>query len=427
MFFDQISEAVGSTTGGDTFTASAPGFLLKDRRRRCIHASMRSRWFFMLTLVAGITFDTADSRADSEVGYLFVESTPKHARVVIDGDDKLIVLAPLLCTLSVGPHKLTVYSEEHLPSTVGVYITAGKILRKKIRFVGPQEIEQSSEDGSDMFAVNGNLSIVTDIFGGVIFLDSIRMNITVPATLRSIPAGVHHVRIEHSGLGFDTTVTIHAGVTEMLQLSLLQLWELPPLEEMPPPSALEAAPPPPELVTVVVNMELPGCRYRRDLAFEVGAPFDSAESSPDYPEVGGASDDNMRTLAYHGSRTPVWDDENMSMRGVDAMVSILTEDKIVVISHRFAVDSTMSLRPQLTDLEVGMPVRLARRYTMAPKGSEVSFEIELFVHQSMKFAGFDSLLPIRKQYRLNTDLNGGDDINVHIRVDTEGEVFFRYW
>ena len=218
-------------------------------------------------MIAGITTCAADSRADSEVGYLFVESEPKHARIVIDGDDKLIVLAPLLCTLSVGPHELTVYSEDHQPSTVGIYITSGKILRKKIRFEGSRLVEQSLVGPSEMYTVNGNLSIVTDIFGGVIFLDSVRMNITVPATLRSIPAGVHHVRIEHSGLGFDTTVTIRAGVTEMLQLSLLQLWELPPLDEMPPveempPLPVEEAPPTRELVKVVVNLELPGCRYR---------------------------------------------------------------------------------------------------------------------------------------------------------------------
>jgi hypothetical protein len=357
---------------------------------------------------------------------------------VIDGDDKLIVLAPLLCTLSVGPHELTVYSEDHQPSTLGIYITSGKILRKKIRFDGSRVIEQSFVGSSEMYTVNGNLSIVTDIFGGVIFLDSLRMNVTVPATLRSIPAGVHHVRIEHSGLGFDTTVTIRPGVTETLQLSLLQLWELPPLEEMPLLPAIEkVAPPPPKLVTVVVNLELPGCRYLRAVAPENGTPFDSfqialpgeyaTETPPDYPEVGSASDGDVRTLAYRRGRVPVWDDESMAMRGVDATVSIIFGEKVVVVSHRFAVDSIMSLRPQSADLEVGMPVRLAKRYAQALKGSEVSFEIELFVNQSMKFAGFDRLLPIRKQFRLNTDLNGGDDINVHIRVDTEGEVFFRYW
>lgn len=400
----------------------------------------------MPMLIAGITSGAATSRADSEVGYLYIESEPKHARIVIDGDDKLIVLAPLLCTLSVGPHELTVYSEDHQPSTLGIYITSGKILRKKVRFEGSRLVEQSFVGSSEMYTVNGNLSIVTDIFGGVIYLDSIRMNVTVPATLRSIPAGVHHVRIEHSGLGFDTTVTIRAGVTETLQLSLLQLWELPPLESMPPlppvekvasPPVEEAAEPPLELVTVVINMELPGCRYLRAQPPESGTPFDSiqialpgeydTETPPDYPEVGSASGGDMRTLAYRRSRAPSWDDESMAMRGIDATVSIITGDKVVVVSHRFAVDSAMSLRPQAADLEVGMPVRLAKRYAQALKGSEVSFEIELFVNQSMKFVGFDSIIPIRKQFRLNTDLNFGQEINVRIRVDTKGEVFFRYW
>ncbi|MDH3891085.1 MAG: hypothetical protein OEV49_08355 [candidate division Zixibacteria bacterium] len=404
---------------------------------------MRLRWTLILTLAVGICAGAANSRAETEVGYLFVESEPKHARVVIDGDDKLIVVSPLLCTLSVGPHKLTLYSDDHLPNTIGVYITAGKILRKKIRFLGPQQIEQLSDAGSYMSAVNGNLSIVTDIFGGVVFLDSARMNVALPATLRSIPSGVHHVRVEHSGLGFDTTVIIHAGVTETLNLSLLQLWELPPLDVLPPPAELspptaaEVPPPPPELVTVVVNMELPGCRYQRALAPENDTPFDSfqialpgeydTEPAPETPEVGNQSDGDMRTLAYHRNRLPVWDDERISMRGVDAVVSILTEDSVIVVSHRFAVDSTMSLRPQSADLEVGMPVRLAKRYSQTSKGSEVSFEVELFVNQSMKFAGFANLLPIRKRFRLNTDLNGGDDINVRIRIDTQGEVFFRYW
>ncbi len=387
----------------------------------------------MLTLIAGITASAADSRADSDVGYLFVESEPKHARIVIDGDDRMIVLAPLLCTLSVGPHELTVYSEDHQPSTLGIYITSGKILRKKIRFDGSRVVEQSFVGSSEMYTVNGNLSIVTDIFGGVIYLDSLRMNVTVPATLRSIPAGVHHVRIEHSGLGFDTTVTIRAGVTETLQLSLLQLWELPPLEVMPPlekapsPPVEEAAPPPRELVTVVINMELPGCRYLRAQPLVSGTPFDRAEASPDYPEVGSPSGGDMRTLAFQHNRAPAWDDERMAMRGIDATVSIVTEDRVVVVSHRFAVDSTMSLRPQAADLQVGMPVRLARRYAQPPKGSEVSFDIELFVNQSKKFVGFDSIIPIRKQFRLNTDLNFGEEINVRIRVDTKGEVFFRYW
>lgn len=397
----------------------------------------------MLSIILGITAGAANSRADSEVGYLYIESEPKHARIVIDGDDKLIVLAPLLCTLSVGPHELTVYSEDHQPSTLGIYITSGKILRKKVRFDGSRLVEQSFVGSSEMYTVNGNLSIVTDIFGGVIYLDSLRMNVTVPATLRSIPAGVHHVRIEHSGLGFDTTVTIRAGVTETLQLSLLQLWELPPLDVIPAventlsPPVEEAAASPLELVTVVINMELPGCRYLRAQPPVSGTPFDSFQIalpgeydndiSPDYPEVGSASEGNMRTLAYRRSRAPSWDDESMAMRGIDATVSIITGDKVVVVSHRFAVDSTMSLRPQLADLEVGMPVRLAKRYAQALKGSEVSFEIELFVNQSMKFVGFDSIIPIRKQFRLNTDLNFGEEINVRLRVDTKGEVFFRYW
>lgn len=275
----------------------------------------------------------------------------------------------------------------------------------------------------------GNLSIVTDMMGGVIFLDGTRLDVTTPATLTSIPTGVHNVRIELNGLGFDTTLTIHAGVTEMLQLNRAQLRELPPLEEI---SLL-----PSELVTIVTNIELPGCRYLRISPPESGTPFDSFQialpgeydivTSPNGPNVGGLSAGDMRTLAFHRSRAPKWDDESIAIRGVDAVVSILAEGGVVVVSHRFAVDSTMSLRPQSSDLEVGMPVRLARRYTQAPKGCEVSFEIELFINRSTKFATFENLLPIRKQFRLNTDLNDGDEINVRIRVDTDGEIFFRYW
>ncbi len=366
-------------------------------------------WKYMGTLLACVVLLGGIGRAQDEVGYLYVESDPPNACLVIDGDDERLFQTPALCTLSVGEHHLTLFTEYYQPNTVKVVIAPRQVLRKKIRLVASLKVERQPDSGMNFYNVPGNLTILTDIFGVTVFLDGVRVTMTAPLTLPLVPSGVHHVGIEHNDLSFDTTVTVTPAGTTLLELHLLQLWGLDTLQHQPDP------------VSVLIEIELPGCRYHRIRPIEDSSPIDSAQIDEE-----GVSKRELYAMSRR-YEVPIWDDTAIGMRGVDPTIRILTADTVMVISHRRAVGLGFARLPQAHDLDVEMPAMTVSRVLSCPRGTDVRFEIELFANMSMKFTTFDQLLPIFKQFRLLTDLNDGGEINVRIIIDAEGEVHFRYW
>ena len=68
-------------------------------------------WKYMGTLLACVVLLGDVGRAENEVGYLFVESDPPSAHLIIDGNEEQLFQTPVLCTLSVGENQLTLYTE----------------------------------------------------------------------------------------------------------------------------------------------------------------------------------------------------------------------------------------------------------------------------------------------------------------------------
>jgi len=370
---------------------------------------MRRTWLLSVVALLTLLLSTGVSWAGGETGYLYIETDPPGARVVIDGHQQQAIIAPALCTLSVGGHRLTLYSERYQPNFLDVVIAAGEVLRKRIRFVASVEIEEQPDSSAEFLNTPGGLTIVTDIFGGTIFLDSVRISTPAPVTLPSIPAGGHHVRIEHRGLAFDTSVIVRPGRTTVLELHLLQLWELSPLDGKW------------EMVTVVTEIELPGCRYFRARPVEDGTPLDSAQLNE-----GALGKTELYSMSRR-YRVPFWEDTAVGMRGVDPIIRIIAADSVMVVSRRPTVDTAFARLPQSHDLQVDLPRTTVTRTSICRLDSGVGFEIELFVNQGERFMTFDRMNAMRKQFRVSADLNGGDDVHVRIIIDVAGEVHFRYW
>ncbi len=363
----------------------------------------------MGTLLACVVLLGDVGWADGEVGYLYVESDPPNAQLIIDGNHEQLFQTPALCTLSVGEHQLTLSTEFYQPNTVKVIIAPRQVLRKKVRLIASLEVERQPDSGMGFYNVPGDLTILTDIFGVTVFLDGVRVTMTAPLTLPLVPSGIHTVRVEHNDLSFDTIVTVTPAVTTLLELHLLELWGLDTSQSQPDP------------VSVLVEIELPACHYHRLQPIENSSPFDSTQTY---------EGDVSKKELYAMSRrydVPIWDDTSVGMRGVDPIIRILTSDTVIVISHRRAVELGFARLPQAHDLDVEMRAMTVSRVLSCPRGQGVRFEIELFANQSNKFTTFDRLVPIFKQFRLLTDLNDGGEINVRIVIDVDGEVHFRYW
>ncbi len=363
----------------------------------------------MGTLLACVVLLGDVGRAENEVGYLYVESDPPNAHLIIDGDHERLFQTPALCTLSIGEHQLTLYTEYYQPNTVQVIIAPRQVLRKKIRLIASLKVERQSDSGMNFYNVPGDLTILTDIFGVTVFLDGVRITMTAPLTLPLVPSGVHTVRIEHNDLSFDTTVTVTPAETTLLELHLLELWGLDTSQSQPDP------------VSVLVEIELPGCRYHRLRPVVDSSPFDSAQTYE--------GDVSKRELYAMSRRyeVPIWDDSAVGMRGVDPIIRVLTTDTVIIISHRRAVELGFARLPQAHDLDVEMPAMTVSRVLSCPRGQGVRFEIELFANQSNKFTTFDQLEPVYKRFHVPADLNDGGEINVRIIIGAEGEVHFRYW
>lgn len=370
---------------------------------------MKRPWLTLNLLLAAVCLMSPDSGAEDKVGFLYIESDPPNARLVIDGNQDRLYQTPVLCTLAVGAHRLTLSTEFHQPNTVKVVIAPRQVLRKKIRLVATIEVERQPDSDLRLYNVPGELTILTDIFGVSIFLDDVRISMPAPVTLPLVPSGLHAVRIEHNGLFFDTLVAVKPAETTLLELRLRQQW------------GLDSIPGSPELVALVVEMDLPACRYQRERPVVEAALYDSAQS-----DEGAVSKKELYAMSRR-YEVPQWDDTATGLRGVDPNIRIITPDTVIVVSHRPAVDLGFARLPMGHDLDFQMPSMVVSRFPMCPEDGVIRFEIEAFVNQSEEFYNFLELEPIYKQFRVPADFNGGADINVRIQIDPDGEIHFRYW
>jgi len=369
---------------------------------------MRSLSWFGIAATLFLSLLVEPGRA-GESGYLYLETDPPGARVTIDGDKDNELLAPVLCTLSVGTHRLALYIERYQPNFLDVVITPGEVLRKRIRFVASVEIEDEPDSSAVLLNTPGELTIVTDVFGGTIYVDSVKIATPAPLTIPSLPAGTHQIRIEQSGLAFDTSVVIRPGRTTVLQLHLLQLWEMSPLDAKA------------KSVTVITEIQFPACRYFRAAPKAGESTMDSAQS-----DEGALGNVELYSMSRR-YRVPLWEDTAVGMRGVDPTVRIITSDGVEVVSRRGTVDTAFARLPQSHDLDVALPVATVERYSLCRRDSKVRYEIELFVNQGRHFTTFFDMETHRRQFYVEADLNEGGDVHVRIIIDPDGEVHFRYW
>ncbi|MCH7948682.1 MAG: PEGA domain-containing protein, partial [candidate division Zixibacteria bacterium] len=88
-----------------------------------------------LSIIAVLLLLFFTSSVFSQTGYLFIESVPERAEIMIDGKEYYRYFTPVLCTLAVGEHKVTVTKPYYQPETFSVTVTAETVTRKLVHFV----------------------------------------------------------------------------------------------------------------------------------------------------------------------------------------------------------------------------------------------------------------------------------------------------
>ena len=160
------------------------------------------------------------SLCTAETGYLFIESAPEQAEIIIDGKEYYRYFTPVLCTLSVGEHKVTVTKPYYQPETFSVTVTAETVTRKLVHFVLEEVSTPSERDAVIVKKKIGQLTILTNPFGATVLSNDKNFKVTTPITLTNITAGKHSYSIIYNDTKVDTTIIISGDSPQTLSLDL---------------------------------------------------------------------------------------------------------------------------------------------------------------------------------------------------------------
>lgn len=311
-------------------------------------------------------------------GYLYVKSEPVGARVVSDGYEHLAVEAPALCTLTVGPHELTISMPYYKPKTVTVLIENDRVTRQVIHFLRSDLIEVPADEQVTLYSEYGELSILTDVDGAAVFVDDVAMRTPAPVTLRQIAAGQHRVGLQYHGLTFDTSILIGANQTEVLFVSLASM-----VEPGQPGWSGDGVP-----VSLVID--LPGCRYLR-------------------------ADERLDLRS------------NITISGIDAKVRTRVGDSVMEWSHQnLATHEIRRNKKGNITAKASRDTSMTYDLTLAVDDT-VEVAVVVYAYTGGRFVSRDRLKPTRKLYQIPWDFNQGGKISVTLKVDRDGRAIFKYW
>ncbi len=314
-----------------------------------------------------------------ETGYLFIDSDPVGATVVVDSNSARIWETPALCTLTVGSHLITLHKPFYRPETITLEISPATVVRRKIKFVeDKREITSEPVEDVALYRHYGTLTVLTDISGGIVFVDSVKTTVPTPVTLGNVASGLRLITIAYGGYYFDTTVTVPPGETALLQVALKDRITREPFL---PDSGR---------VTAHIVVELPGCRYRRD------------------PKV-------------------VEDRSNITFIGVDPVIRIVAGDTAIGLSHEDLAVTNVAYdhRGYVTSKEI------ADTSVTIIVGADLkdSFTVRVMVYSnnSNKYINRDHIEPETSTRTVPADFNSGGEINIRVKILADGEVIFRHF
>lgn len=313
-----------------------------------------------------------------EVGYLFVDSDPPGANIVIDASPALQFQTPVLCTLSVGHHKVAVSKPYYKPKTFEIDIESDRVSRKVVTFLKSDMIEESGQEDIILVSEFGELTVLTDVSGATVFVDSVQMKTPAPVTLNKIAAGRHLVSLVLGDASYDTTVIVPVGRPAVVTIPLSSL------------SDESGGVPPGGPVEVHVRVDLPGCSYIR-------------------------SDERLDLKS------------NMTISGVDPKVRLEIGDSTIELSHQNLATKGIR-RNSLGDIIAkAMPDTTMEWTLVMPWADTVIADIITYAWAGERHFSRDRLVGKKRRYDVPGDFNRGRPINVHLIIDDEGRIMFKYW
>jgi len=303
----------------------------------------------------------------AETGYLFIESVPEKAEIIIDGKEYYRYFTPVLCTLAVGEHKVTVTKPYYQPETFSVTVDAETVTRKLVHFVLEDVATPSNRDEVIVKIKLGQLTILTNPFGAIILSEDKNFKATTPITLTSVTAGKHSYSIIYNDIKVDTTIFISGDSPQTLSLDLHRYFGKEKYSNVPH-------------IKMKVVMKLPGCEY----------------------EIAG-------------------DNKTMLIKGVDAEIHISTGDTSLALTHHELADYDEKKQ------ELKMKQSEFTYFFEPYLHSELRFDVISFANQKGMMLPHTSAVKSTVHYNLPASLNDGEEINVRILIEEDGDIIFRYW
>ena len=303
----------------------------------------------------------------AETGYLFIESVPEKAEIIIDGKEYYRYFTPVLCTLAVGEHKVTVTKPYYQPETFSVTVTAETVTRKLVHFVLEDVATPSKRDAVIVKKKLGQLTILTNPFGATVLSEDKDFKATTPITLTSVTAGKHSYSIIYNDIIVDTTILISGDSPQTLNLDLHRYFGKDEYSNVPH-------------IKMKVVMKLPGCEY----------------------QIAG-------------------DNKTMLIKGVDAEIYISTGDTSLVLTHHELAD--YDDKKQELKMKQSEFTYLFEPYLYA----ELKIDVITFANQKGMMLPHTSAEKSTAHYSFPASLNDGEEINVRILIGEDGDIIFRYW
>ena len=300
-------------------------------------------------------------------GYLFIESVPERAEIMIDGKEYYRYFTPVLCTLAVGEHKVTVTKPYYQAETFTVTVTAETVTRKLVHFVLEDLATPNKRDAVIVKKKIGQLTILTNPFGATVLSEDKNFKATTPITLTNVSAGKHSYSIIYNDIKVDTTIIISGDSPQTLSLDLHRYFGKDEYSNVPH-------------IKMKVVIKLPGCEYQM-----------------------------------------AGDNKTMLIKGVDAEIYILTGDTSLVLTHHELAD--YDEKKQELKMTKSEFTYMFEPYLYA----ELKFNVITFANQKGMMLPHTSAEKSTVHYSFPASLNDGEEINVRILIEEDGDIIFRYW
>jgi hypothetical protein len=246
-------------------------------------------------------------------------------------------------------------------------VNAATVTRKFVHFVLDDVATPRKDKAVIVKKKVGQLTILTNPIGATILTDDSSFKATTPITLTAVTAGPRSYSIIYNDIRVDTTITISGDAPQTMSLDLHRYFGKQEYSNVPH-------------VSMKVVMELPGCEY----------------------EIAG-------------------DNKTMLIKGVDAEIRISTGDTSLSLTHLELADYSEKknkLRMQKSELTY-----LFEPYLHA----DLKFDVITFANEEKMMLPHTSAKKSTTHRNFPASLNNGEEINVRILIEEDGDIIFRYW